>query len=162
SSQLAAAAGVTPLCTAPASKSEAQCFALRVNAATGGKGLRAAATPPAGLSPSDLLSAYNLPPDGGAGATIAIVDAYDDPNAAPDLAVYRQQYGLTPLGTGQFIKVNQDGVQGTYPQSDSSWSGEISLDLDMVSAIAPKADIILVEANSTSTDDLGASVNEAV
>jgi N-acetylneuraminic acid mutarotase len=162
SAQLAAAAGVSPLCSASTSKLVAECYAIRLNAVTGSKGLRAAATPPAGLSPSDLLSAYNLPQNGGAGATIAIVDAYDDPNAAADLAVYRQQYGLPALSAGQFIKVNQQGVQGNYPQPDSGWSGEISLDLDMVSAIAPEANIILVEANSPSIDDLGAGVNEAV
>jgi N-acetylneuraminic acid mutarotase len=135
---------------------------MRVNAVNGGKGLRAAATPPSGLGPSDLVSAYKLPKDGGAGATIAIVDAFDDPNAASDLAVYREQYGLPPLSPGQFSKVNQQGVQGNYPQADSNWAGEISLDLDMVSAVAPKANIILVEANNATIAALGASVNEAV
>jgi N-acetylneuraminic acid mutarotase len=157
-----AAAGESPLCSAPASPLVARCYAIRVNGVTGGKGLRAAVSPPAGLSPSNLDSAYDLPPDGGSGATIGIVDAYDDPNAAADLAVYREQYGLPPLGSGQFIKVNQDGVQGDYPTADTGWAGEISLDLDMVSAIAPKANIILVEANSADIADLGASVNEAI
>ncbi|MEU6324627.1 carboxypeptidase regulatory-like domain-containing protein [Streptomyces sp. NPDC047009] len=158
----AAAGGVTSMCATPTSKFVARCFAMRVNAVNGGKGLRAAATPPSGLGPSDLVSAYNLPKDGGAGATIAIVDAFDDPNAASDLAVYRQQYGLPTLNPGQFIKVNQEGLQSNYPRADSGWAGEISLDLDMVSAVAPKANIILVEANNAITPDLGASVNEAV
>lgn len=162
SRQLAAAAGVSAACPVPVSKLVARCFALRVDAVTGGTGVRDAATPPAGLSPSDLIDAYNLPAGGGAGAKIAIVDAYDDPNAAANLAVYRQQYGLPPLRAGQFVKVNQQGVQGSYPPPSSGWSQEISLDLDMVSAIAPKADIILVEASSASLADLGASVNEAI
>ncbi|AEW99702.1 S53 family peptidase [Streptantibioticus cattleyicolor] len=118
---------------------------------------------PSGYGPSDLLSAYNLPADGGAGQTIAIVDAQDDPNAESDLATYRSQYGLPACTSdnGCFTKVDQNG--GTnYPSADSGWAGEISLDLDMVSAIAPEAHIILVEANSASMSDLGTSVNEAV
>ncbi|MEU0785757.1 carboxypeptidase regulatory-like domain-containing protein [Streptomyces sp. NPDC006173] len=148
-------------CETPKSKSEARCFALRVNGVEGGKGVRAAAAP-RGKSPAELLDAYNLPKDGGAGATIAIVDAYDNPNAAADLAVYREQFGLPPLRSGQFRKVNQRGNQGDYPQADEGWSAEISLDLDMVSAIAPNADIILVEADSATMNNLGAGVNTAV
>ena len=52
---------------------------------------------PSGYGPSDLLSAYKLPANGGAGMTIAIVDAQDDPNAASDMATYRAQYGLPGL-----------------------------------------------------------------
>ena len=154
-------ADVTQACATPTSKNVYRCYALRVTAVKGVKGLMAT-TAPAGLSPSDLASAYKLPANGGAGATIAVVDAYDDPNAASDLAVYRQEYGLPALNSGQFLKVNQRGVQGSYPTPDDGWSAEISLDLDMISAAAPKADIILVEADSANTDNLGASVNEAV
>jgi hypothetical protein len=155
---------VTQACSTPTAKGVDRCFALRVDPVKGAasvKGLMAAAAP-AGLSPSDLTSAYKLPANGGAGATIAVVDAYDDPNAAADLAMYRQQYGLPALNSGQFIKVNQRGTQGDYPVADEGWSAEISLDLDMISAAAPKADIILVEADSANGDSLGASVNEAV
>lgn len=118
---------------------------------------------PSGYGPSDLLSAYNLPANGGAGQTVAIVDAYNDPNAESDLAVYRAQYGLPACTTanGCFRKVNQAGGT-TYPQNNSGWAGEISLDLDMVSAIAPQAHIVLVEASSASMTSLGISVNEAV
>ncbi|MEU6172596.1 S53 family peptidase [Streptantibioticus parmotrematis] len=118
---------------------------------------------PSGYGPSDLQSAYNLPSDGGAGQTVAIVDAQDDPNAEQDLATYRQQYGLPACtsDSGCFQKVDQDGSTN-YPTADSGWAGEISLDLDMVSAIAPNAHILLVEANSASMDDLGTAVNQAV
>ncbi|MFJ1547572.1 carboxypeptidase regulatory-like domain-containing protein [Streptomyces sp. NPDC088246] len=62
---------------------------------------------------------------------------------------------------GCFKKVDQRG--GTdYPAPDSGWAGEISLDLDMVSAAAPYADIVLVEADSASFEDIGASVDQAV
>ncbi|MGW1869966.1 hypothetical protein ACWCPS_30995 [Streptomyces mauvecolor] len=118
---------------------------------------------PSGYGPSDLLSAYNLPANGGAGATIAIVDAQDDPNAESDLAAYRSQYGLPACTTanGCFSKIDQNG--GTnYPSADAGWAGEISLDLDMVSAIAPNAHILLVESSTANMSDLGTAVNTAV
>ncbi len=114
--------------------------------------------------PDNFHSAYNLPTTSASTQTVAIVDAYDDPNAESDLANYRSTYGLPACTTanGCFSKVNQSGQQGNYPSADSGWAGEISLDLDMVSAICQNCNILLVEANSSSFDDLGASVNEAV
>src|SRR5262249_14823801 len=96
--------------------------------------------------------------------TVAIVDAYDDPRAEADLAVYRDTYGLPPCttGSGCFSKVNQDGDASPLPEPDRSWSGEISLDLDMVSAICPTCHILLVEADSNSDRDLFAAVDRAV
>ncbi|MCX4745602.1 S53 family peptidase [Kitasatospora sp. NBC_01287] len=119
---------------------------------------------PSGYGPSDLRSAYNLPANGGAGQTVAIVDAYNDPNAASDLAVYRAQFGLPActVANGCFKQVSQTGSTTSLPTNDSGWAGEESLDLDMVSAIAPNAHIILVEAKSATTANLGTSVNEAV
>ncbi|WP_075017557.1 carboxypeptidase regulatory-like domain-containing protein [Actinacidiphila rubida] len=139
------------------------CFALRRTDVAARRGLQPAATTPAGFGPGDLQGAYALPADGGAGQTVAIVDAYDDPNAEADLAVYRQQFGLPACTTasGCFSKVSQRG--GTdYPTPDPDWSGEISLDVDMVSAVAPNAHILLVEADSANFEDLGAAVDEAV
>jgi hypothetical protein len=105
---------------------------------------------PAGYGPADLQSAYKLPSGtAGGGATVAIVDAFDDPNAEKDLGTYRSQFGLPACTTanGCFKKVNQNGAASPLPASDSSWGGEISLDLDMVSAICPKCHILLVESN---------------
>ena len=149
------------VCNAPKAGSFS-CFALR---RTDIKQTHAqtSATAPAGYGPSDLQSAYSLPTNGGAGQTVAIVDAYDDPTAEADLAVYRQQFGLPTCTTanGCFSKVDQTG--GTqYPPVNGGWDGEISLDLDMVSAIAPEAHILLVEATDASSANLGASVDEAV
>ncbi|MFC9927895.1 S8 family serine peptidase [Streptomyces sp. NPDC127190] len=118
---------------------------------------------PKGFGPADLQSAYHLPKDGGKGATVAIVDANDDPNAEKDLAAYRSQYGLPECTTGNgcFKKIDQDG--GTnYPAPDAGWAGEISLDVDMVSAACPQCHILLVEAKSANMEDLGAAVNQAV
>src|SRR4051812_7036526 len=80
----------------------------------------ATAAPTAGYGPADLQSAYNVAAAAaanGASQTIAIVDAYDDKTAEADLATYRSQYGLPACTTanGCFKKVNQSGVQGSYP-----------------------------------------------
>ena len=59
-----------------------------------------------------------------------------------------------------FTKVNQSG--GTnYHASNAGWAEEISLDLDMVSAICPACNIVLVEANSSSIANLSTAVTEA-
>ncbi|MGZ3429699.1 MAG: S53 family peptidase, partial [Polyangia bacterium] len=119
---------------------------------------------PSGLGPTQLQSAYKLDVSGGAGKTIAIVDAMDDPSAESDLATYRSTFGLPACTTanGCFKKVNQNGAASPLPKADAGWSGEIALDLDMASAICPNCKILLVEANSASMSDLGASVNRAV
>ncbi len=117
----------------------------------------AAAAPAGGYGPSDLQSAYSLPSgSGGGGQTVAIVDAYDDSTAEADLATYRSTYGLPACTTanGCFKKVNQNGVQGSYPSNNQGWGLEISLDLDMVSAACPNCHILLVEASSNSNANL--------
>jgi hypothetical protein len=117
---------------------------------------------PSGFGPTDIRSAYNLGSASGAGRTVAIVDAYNDPTAEADLGVYRSQYGLPACTTanGCFRKVSQTGT-GSYPRTDAGWSTEISLDLDMISAACPDCKILLVEASSTSFANLGAGVNYA-
>ncbi len=152
-------------CAAPTTPGAMACNALHVTSVSehvSARGVTPHATP-SGYGPSDLLSAYNLPSGGGSGQTVAIVDAYNDPNAESDLATYRSQYGLPACTTanGCFKKVDENG--GTsYPRSSTGWAGEISLDLDMVSAIAPNAHIILVEAKTANMTDLGTGVNTAV
>ncbi len=108
-----------------------RCFALKRTDTASGTGIRPLADPPAGYGPGDLQAAYGLPANGGAGQTVAIVDAYDNPNAEADLTVYRAQYGLPACTTanGCFKKVNQRGVQGSYPAPNTGWAGEIALDV---------------------------------
>jgi subtilase family serine protease len=120
-----------------------------------------AASTPSGYGPADLRDAYNLASSTGSGI-VAIVDAYDDPTAEADLTVYRSTYGLPACTTanGCFRKVDQSG--GTsYPRKDAGWAAEISLDLDMVSAICPDCNILLVEAKTNSFANLGAAENTA-
>jgi len=157
----AADATVADVCAQPARPGWAQCMAQKLVPAVG------AAQPMnsgvGGYSPADLASAYHLDTNKGAGRTVAIVDAYDDPTAAADLAVYRSHFNLPPctVANGCFTKVAQDG-SSNYPAANNSWSGEITLDLDMVSAICPQCHILLVEAKDPSFDDLGAAVDTAV
>jgi len=125
-----------------------------------------AATPqatPSGYGPAGLQSAYKLPSStAGSGQRIYIVDAYDDPSAESDLATYRTQYGLPACTTanGCFKKLNQNGATSPLPKADTGWAGEISLDLDMASAICPQCGITLIEANDPS-DNLFAAVKKA-
>src|SRR5947209_5485979 len=132
----------------------ASCHALVV---TDGIGNPNATSSPTGLSPSTIKSAYSFSTSStaGAGKTIAIVDAYDDPTAESDLAAFSSQYGLPPCTTanGCFSKVNQTGG-ASYPRANAGWALEISLDVQWAHAIAPGAKILLVEASSNSFTNL--------
>lgn len=168
-----APASAARLCATPTQQGEMACLAQRrtdvaakptvLPAGASSAGSSPQVTPE-GFSPADLQAAYNLPSSGaGAGQTVAIVDAYDNPNAEADLAVYRAQYGLPPCTTanGCFRKVDQRGEK-SYPSADPGWAGEIALDLDMVSAVCPDCHILLVEADDAFSDNLGEAVNTAV
>ena len=123
----------------------------------------AASALPDGYGPADLRAAYQLPGTGGANQTVAIVDAGDDATAEADLGVYRSTYGLPACTTanGCFRKVDQQGKASPLP-ANQGWGIEISLDLDMVSSACSACHILLVEGDSASFDDLGASENTAV
>jgi len=150
-------------CAQPVAAGSSHCYA-RVLADVNGRPF--ATTAPSGYGPSQLQSAYALAAaaaSAGETQTVAIVDAFDDKTAEADLGVYRSQYGLPPCTTanGCFKKVNQSGVQGSYPTNDQGWGLEISLDLDMVSAACPHCHILLVEATSNANTSLYAAVDTA-
>ncbi|GAA1365007.1 S53 family peptidase [Streptomyces beijiangensis] len=164
---------VARACAAPTQPNVMACKALRVSSGTVHAAKtetikpNAAAAAPSGYGPTQLQAAYGLTSaaaSNGSGATIAIVDAYNDPNAEADLAKYRTQYGLSACTTanGCFKKVSQTGSTTSLPASDAGWSEEISLDLDMASAVCPNCHILLVEAKTASMANLGTAVNEAV
>ena len=120
-----------------------------------------------GYGPADLADAYKWPFAPTAnwvwnGQTVAIVDAYDNPNAEADLSAYRARFGLPACtsANGCFRKVNQGGGS-TPPKANVGWGQEIDLDIQMVSAVCPECKILLVEANSNSFTDLGAAVDQA-
>ena len=152
----------------------------------GGGGGSTPAPPSSGYYPGDLESAYGLAAEAAAfgpgphAPTVAVVDAYDDPYAASDLAAYRASLSkatdpatgindpaIPPLcsssvstGCVTFTKVNQSGGS-SYPRANTGWSEEISVDLDMISAICPDCNIELIEASSSSFSDLAAAVTYA-
>jgi hypothetical protein len=156
------AAPVKRACAEPTRRGQMSCLTLVRTDVTARRGIQPNLAP-SGFGPSDLQSAYALSSSSaGSGQTVAIVDAYDDPNAESDLATYRSQYGLPACtsANGCFKKVNENG--GTsLPTADSGWAEEESLDLDMVSAVCPNCHILLVEANQPSMADLGTAVNTA-
>jgi kumamolisin len=91
------------------------------------------------------------PQKGGWGA-IAIVDAYDNPHAASELATFDSFWGLP---AANFVKVYANGNGScTTPPADPGWGLEESLDIEWAHVMAPKATIILVEACSASFTDL--------
>jgi subtilase family serine protease len=122
-----------------------------------------------GYGPANLQSAYNLPSKtAGSGESVAVIDAYNDPDAAANLATYRSAWGQAACNTtteaGCLTVTNQKGAASPLPANsgDTGWATEESLDVDMVSAICPKCHIFLVEANSASDANLGTAVNSAV
>ena len=114
----------------------AECLALRRTDVVAPSGSRVSPQATTGAyGPADLQSAYALPTGTeGAGLTVAVVDAYDLPTAASDLAYYRSYWGLPACTTanGCFHKVDQNGGT-TYPSTavGKGWDGEIALDIDM-------------------------------
>lgn len=137
------------------SKGSTQPLSINPNANPTGGG------PP--YAPANLHNAYSLPTTASGTPTVAIVDAYNNPNLASNLATYRSQWGLPACtqSSGCLKIVNQSGGS-RLPSSNSGWGLEESLDLDMVSAICENCHILLVEASSPSNANLGAAVNEAV
>jgi hypothetical protein len=109
-----------------------------------------------GYGPSTFQAAYGLTAASaadGSGTTVAVVDAYNDPTAASDLATYRSAAGLPALTAGQFTVYNQNGATSPLPATaptDDDWTLEEALDVDMVSAICPLCKIDLVEATNDS------------
>jgi PKD domain/Subtilase family len=170
-------AKVAPVCPVP-QPGEATCFALVRVPVSSSAAARAGAMPftvndgasesgPAGgLTPAQLASAYGYSPTaGGAGQTIAIVDAYDDPSIEADLAAFDTEYGIAACTTanGCFTKISQTGSTVSLPEKDTTgWSVEISLDVEAAHSTCPQCKILLVEAKSATFKNLATAVEEAV
>lgn len=154
------AAGHKPVCPGPAAPDTGRCHS---HVTTDQNGNPNASTSPSGYGPAQFQTAYSLPSaTAGGGQTIAIVDAYDDPNIESDLGVYSSTYGLPPCTTanGCFKKVDQRGGT-TYPTKNAGWALEISLDVEIAHAICPNCKILLVEADSNSFANLIAAEDYA-
>lgn len=168
----------TASCADPSQAGQVRCFAYVFNNAS-------TSTPSAtGLTPANFQSYYGITSNSanaGSGVTVAVVDAYDAPNIAADMARYRSTYGLS---TGNLSVICQQGTgvniftAGTTPciphcgtgstqtgcsaaaisaanSLRSAWAQEIALDVEMVSAICPNCSILVVEAASSAGTDLG-------
>ncbi len=146
------------LSRAPTSAALAQ-----VTAQPGVEVLAVNSTTPTGYSPAQIRAAYGI--DGitfssgtvagdGAGETIAIVDAYSDPNITADLAAFDAEYGLASPPS---FTVDNLGATTT----DAGWALETALDVEWAHAIAPDANIVLVEASSSSVQALFSAVSYA-
>ena len=138
----------------------------------------AATTSPTGYVPSQIRHAYGFDvlTQDGAGQIVAIVDAYDDPTAADDLQTFiqtfgvREMYGLPtapyPFNTSCTVTSGphpcfQKAYAQTKPKRNAGWALEMSLDVQWSHAIAPGADILLVEARDASLGNLLGAVSVA-
>ncbi len=140
-----------------------------------------------GLTPKALHSAYALPLETASSQTVAIIDAYNDPDAEGDLETYDHEFGLPACTTagGCFQQVNENGESGPanlpFPKSTAEldaalggtseeseeaenaigWSREISLDVQIAHATCQNCHIVLVEAESPSYLNLEAAEDTA-
>jgi hypothetical protein len=130
-------------------------------------------------TPAQIRAAYGISALSldGTGQTIAIVDAYDDPNIFQSLDAFDSQFGLTATGATLYDQygpassfltaLNQSGQATNLPSTDpngagtDNWEVEEALDVEWAHAVAPGAQIVLVEANSQSLSDLMGSVATA-
>jgi hypothetical protein len=120
--------------------------------------------PAGGLTPSDLATAYGFSSTAtGTGQTVAIVDAYNDPDINADLQTFDTQYSLAACSTSNacLSVVNQTGGTTLPPNDTTGWSVEESLDVETVHSVCQNCKIILIEATSSSNANLATAVDEA-
>jgi subtilase family serine protease len=114
-----------------------------------------------GYTPQQIASAYGISnisfsgvTGNGAGQTIAIVEAYHDPNIQSDLATFDSQFGISAPPS-----FTVDNLGGST--TNAGWAMETALDVEWAHAIAPQANIVLVEASSASVSALMNAVSAA-
>jgi subtilase family serine protease len=133
---------------------------------------------PAGYSPQQIRTAYGFYEAtitrhgksyiaSGFGETIAIIDAYSDPNITSDAEMFDSTFGLSnyTTGTTPFLQIQQpDGIAPTTFRNEddiAGWAGETSLDVEWAHAMAPRATILLVEAYDDSLNSLISAIQYA-
>ncbi|MGH9172474.1 MAG: S53 family peptidase [Acidimicrobiales bacterium] len=164
----------------PTTRGQDTCFAIgRVSVKKGARGARpyivpvdgvrsgpeATIGPAGGLTPYDFATAYGLHTDGTvADQTVAIVDAFNDPNLNSDLQTFDAHYSLAACSTSNgCLKIVDQAGGTTLPQNDhSGWSVEETLDVETVHSVCQRCNIMLVEADSASTPNFDAAEDEAV
>ena len=136
------------------------------------------ATPGAGYTPAQIRQAYgfnllsglpgNNDNNAGKGETIAIVDAFADPDITHDVQQFDEQFNIggaagNPANTGFLTVVEPERRQSQAVAGPgySGWDAEQSADVEWAHAIAPGANILLVEAADDDMADLDAAVQYA-
>ncbi len=120
-----------------------------------------------GFTPAQIRHAYGFDQimfgstvGDGTGQTIAIIDAFNDPNITTDLAAFDAAFGIA--APPSFSVIAQDGTTNLPPNAtNGGWGIEMSLDVEWAHAMAPGANIILVEATDNQTSNLNAAVTTA-
>jgi subtilase family serine protease len=125
-----------------------------------------AAPPPSSFSAAQLRSFYGITSSGSTATTVAIVDSNGYPRALTDLQQYRSMMGLPPIvacstGGHPCLSVESQNCTTSLPAFDLGWAQETALDLDMVSAMCPNCNILLVQGTSASFANLAAAENTA-
>ncbi|HJQ00433.1 MAG TPA: S53 family peptidase [Jatrophihabitans sp.] len=109
-------------------------------------------------SPVQYAKAYDLAPlwgsgNEGQGRTIAIVDSFGSPTIANDLAVFDANYGIPAPPSFQIIQPAGPVPPFDVNNSDMrSWATETTLDVEYAHAVAPGANILLVETPVAETE----------
>ncbi len=116
--------------------------------------------PPCGYEPTTLQTAYGLIPVyagglTGAGETVVIVDAFGSPTAAVDLAQFSSTFGVAPAN---FSVYNPQGP----PPFDSGWAGETTLDIEWSHAMAPGANVALIQTIDNFDNNLMGGIQYAL
>jgi subtilase family serine protease len=136
---------------------------------------------PVGYTPQQIRHAYNVDKiwyknkktglnykGTGEGQTIAIVDAYDHPRITSDFKIFNKAFGLPNYGkdgklllTKKVAPAARANLTAPVPRVDRGWAEEIALDVQWAHAMAPRAKIVLVEAQSATWDDFLMAMNTA-
>jgi subtilase family serine protease len=118
-----------------------------------------------GYTPAQLRGAYGVGASraAGAGATVAIVDAYDEPSLLSDANIYSQRHGDRPFAPGQFrdLSVPENAATGA-DCGGNGWYGEQAMDVEAVHGMAPAANVLYYGAASCTVDDLFGSLARIV
>ena len=137
------------------------------------RGPARATLPAGGYQPAQILSIYGftkLVGPTGSVQTIAIVDAFDDPSIVNDLETFIGKFGLAGMNyytngctvtAGPYPCFQKVTPGARTPKTNGGWALEISLDVEWAHAIAPRANILLVEATTNSFSNLMAAVKLA-
>jgi hypothetical protein len=126
-----------------------------------------------GIGPTDILTAYQVPPSTSAGGKIVVIPDSPDSQAFSDVTAYRANYGLPTLPkcagasglpdgtTPCFAQVDETGDPSTGQDTPGDGDGETALDMDMISAACPDCAILLVEIQLESDSDFTTGVATA-